>query len=290
MRVENGLRRALERGEFRLVYQPQVELDTGRVCGFEALLRWTDADGTVVPPDQFIPVAEASGLIGPIGDWVLHMACVQARNWQLATGESRRIAVNASAVQIMSAGFATRVGGILRAAGVDPRLIELEITETAFMSDLAAAAATLHELRRLGLHIALDDFGTGYSSLSYLKQLPIDTVKIDSRFIRDFNETREGVALVSAIVGMAHGLGIRVVAEGVETPEILAMLRSLGCDQAQGYLISRPVPVREALEKCFSEFVVDAGDGSTPIGWRRVARGLDDEAQRPLPRAAAGGG
>jgi EAL domain-containing protein (putative c-di-GMP-specific phosphodiesterase class I) len=178
---------------------------------------------------------------------VLHTACLQALEWQRATGIARRVAVNVSAVQIMSYGFAERVGAILRSAHVDPRLVELEITETAFMSDLAAAATTLRQLRNLGLHISLDDFGTGYSSLSYLKQLPIDSLKIDSRFVKDFNETREGVALVSAIVGMAHGLGIRVIAEGVETTNSLSLLKQLGCDEVQGYVVSPPLPAREAL-------------------------------------------
>ena len=247
MRIENGLRRALDRDELKLVYQPQVELASGRVSGFEALLRWTDADGTAIPPDHFIPIAESSGLIVAIGDWVLRTACLQGLEWQRATGIARRVAVNVSAVQIMSYGFAERVGAILRTAHVDPRLVELEITETAFMSDLAAAATTLRQLRNLGLHISLDDFGTGYSSLSYLKQLPIDSLKIDSRFVKDFHDTREGVALVSAIVGMAHGLGIRVIAEGVETVESLALLKQLGCDEIQGYVVSPPLPAREAL-------------------------------------------
>ena len=212
MRVENGLRRALERGEFTLLYQPQVELASGRMRGFEALLRWTDADGAAMEPQKFIPIAESCGLIVPIGEWVLEKACRQAHDWQLVGGVVHRVAVNISPVQITSPGFADRVAAILRSTHVDPRLIDLEITETAFMSDLAAAAATLRQLRRLGLHISLDDFGTGYSSLSYLKQLPIDSLKIDSRFVKDLRETREGAALVAAIVGMAHGLGIRVIA------------------------------------------------------------------------------
>jgi diguanylate cyclase (GGDEF)-like protein/PAS domain S-box-containing protein len=246
MRIESGLRRALDRDEFQLVYQPQVNMTTNVVTGFEALLRWTRPDEKSIGPDEFIPIAEASGLIGPIGDWVLHNACLQARSWQMVSDIPRRVAVNISAVQIMSADFAARVTTILKSTQVDPRLIELEITETAFMSDLVKASETLRDLRKLGLHIALDDFGTGYSSLSYLKQLPIDCVKIDSRFVRDLNNTREGVALVTAIIGMAHGLGIRVVAEGIETMPVFELLQSIGCDQAQGYLISRPVSAEEA--------------------------------------------
>ncbi len=247
MKIENGLRLALENNQLELAYQPQLDLATGAVCGMEALLRWTDAEGCVVRPDEFVPIAESSGLISLIGDWVLQKACLQARIWWKTTGVVRRVAVNVSAVQIMSEGYAERVAAILRTTEVEARLIELEITETAFMADLGTAATTLRQLRKLGLHITLDDFGTGYSSLSYLKQLPIDSVKIDSRFVRDLNDTREGVALVNAIVGMAHGLGIRVVAEGVESLDVLALLKRLGCDEAQGYLLSRPVPVGDAL-------------------------------------------
>jgi EAL domain-containing protein (putative c-di-GMP-specific phosphodiesterase class I) len=254
MRIENGLRRALERNELTLVYQPQVELMTGRVRGFEALLRWTDAGGTAMEPQKFIPIAESSGLIVPIGEWVLEKACRQAHDWQLVGGVVHRVGVNISPVQITSPGFADRVAAILRSTHVDPRLIDLEITETAFMSDLAAAATTLRQLRRLGLHISLDDFGTGYSSLSYLKQLPIDSLKIDSRFVKDLRETREGAALVAAIVGMAHGLGIRVIAEGVETVDALNMLKELGCDEAQGFLISPAVGAREAFALAGTEF------------------------------------
>jgi EAL domain-containing protein (putative c-di-GMP-specific phosphodiesterase class I)/GGDEF domain-containing protein len=258
MRVENGLRRALERGEFTLVYQPQVDIKTGRMRGVETLLRWTDSAGVVMEPQKFIPIAEQSGLVVPIGDWVLEKACRQAHDWQLVGGIVHRVGVNISPVQITSPGFADRVAAILRATHVDPRLIDLEITETAFMSDLGAAAATLRQLRRLGLHISLDDFGTGYSSLSYLKQLPIDSLKIDSRFVKDLRETREGAALVAAIVGMAHGLGIRVVAEGVETEDALNTLRELGCDEAQGYLMSPPLTAREAFALAGADFPIRA--------------------------------
>jgi EAL domain-containing protein (putative c-di-GMP-specific phosphodiesterase class I) len=174
-----------------------------------------------------------------------------ARSGQVASDVPRRVAVNisaVSAVQIMSTGFAARVTAILKSTQVDPWLIQLENTETAFMSNLAKASEILRDLRKLGLHILLDDFGTGYSSLSYLKQLPIDCVKIDSCFVRDIHDTREGFALVTAIIGMAHGLGIRVVAEGVETAEAFELLKSIGCDQAQGYLISRPVAADAAAK------------------------------------------
>ena len=199
----------------------------------------------------------------PIGDWVLQQVCLQAREWQNAS-VVQRVAVNISAVQITSHGFADRVAAILRSTQVDPRLIELEITETAFMSDLGTAATTLRQLRQLGLHISLDDFGTGYSSLSYLKQLPIDSLKIDARFVKDLHETREGIALVAAIVGMAHGLGIRVIAEGVETATVLSVLRELGCDEAQGYMISPPLPAREAFALAGAGFAVAMPAGPAP--------------------------
>jgi diguanylate cyclase (GGDEF)-like protein len=271
MRLENGLRRALDRDEFVLLYQPQIELASGRMRGLEALLRWTDSSGTSINPQEFVPVAESCGLVVPIGDWVLEEACAQAREWQQTGGVVHRVGINISPVQIMSPGFADRVAAILQSTQVDPRLIDLEITETAFMGDLAAAAATLRQLRRLGLHISLDDFGTGYSSLSYLKQLPIDSLKIDARFIKDLHETREGAALVSAIVGMAHGLGIRVVAEGVETTDALKLLKELGCDEAQGFLISRPLPAREVLALAASKFPV--GGPSADTDWRPAASG-----------------
>jgi diguanylate cyclase (GGDEF)-like protein/PAS domain S-box-containing protein len=289
-RIESGLRRALERDELQLVYQPQIELATGKVCGLEALLRWNDADGTPVPPDQFIPIAESTGLIGAIGDWVLERGCRQAHAWQQESGVARRVAVNVSAVQIMSKGFSDRVAAILEATGVDPRLIELEITETAFMSDLVTAASKLRDLRRLGLHIALDDFGTGYSSLSYLKQLPIDSVKIDSRFVRGLNDTREGVTLVTAIVGMAHGLGIRVVAEGVESPHILQLLARLGCDEAQGYVISRPVPVAEAFAAAESEYELSEDAVVRRAALRRIAPHAVPVAAPAAPAAASASG
>jgi diguanylate cyclase (GGDEF)-like protein/PAS domain S-box-containing protein len=263
MRIESGLRRALERNEFKLVYQPLISLTSGKTVGLEALLRWSDADGNSVPPSEFIPVAETTGLIGAIGDWVLHMACVHARNWQRVSGESRRVAVNVSAVQIMSPGYADRVAAILNATGVDSRLVELEITESAFISNLAAAAETLHALRRIGVHISLDDFGTGYSSLAYLTQLPIDSIKIDARFVRALSDTPNGTALVTAIVRMAHDLGIRVIAEGVESAEKLALLRRIGCDQAQGYVISKPVPFQEIVAMGDAEYAIEAN-----VAWR----------------------
>jgi len=236
--------------------------------GMEALLRWTDASGNSMKPQEFIPIAESCGLIVPIGEWVLESVCAQAQEWQRATSVLQRVAINVSPVQIMSPGFADRVAAILRATEVDPRLIDLEITETAFMTDLVAAAAALRQLRRLGLHISLDDFGTGYSSLSYLKQLPIDSLKIDSRFVKDLHE-RESAALVAAIIGMAHGLGIRVVAEGVETPAALNLLKEMGCDEAQGFLISPPISAREAFELAATEFTVRAQPAAD--GERRTA-------------------
>jgi len=245
MRVENGLRRALERGEFTLLYQPQVELASGRMRGFEALLRWTDALGLAMEPQKFIPIAESCGLIVPIGEWVLEKACRQAHDWQLVGGVVHRVAVNISPVQITSPGFADRVAAILRSTHVDPRLIDLEITETAFMSDLAAAAATLRQLRRLGLHISLDDFGTGYSSLTQLYQMPFSEMKIDKSLVMNVPQSREATTMIGSLIELAHNLSLKVCAEGVENRDALDVLAKMKCDRCQGYFISRAIPAAE---------------------------------------------
>lgn len=259
-RLERGLRQALERDELHVVYQPQLELASGLVRRFEALLRWMPRGGQPVPPDRFIGVAESTGLINPIGDWVLEQACRQACAWARTSGRPRGVAINISPIQIMAPDFVERVGRIIARTGVDPAVVELEITETAFMNDPDAAAVTLQALRRIGVRIALDDFGTGYSSLGYLKQLPIDTLKIDTRFVRDLHDSSEGIALVQAIIAMAHGLGIRVIAEGVETVEALQLLERLGCDEVQGYVIARPLPASEAIVAGAARYMLSDGE------------------------------
>lgn len=237
---EMALRLAIDRHEFRLLYQPKVSLLRDRVVGVEALLRWEHPQDGPVPPLEFIPHAEASGLIVPIGAWVLHEACAQAVSWAALRPEDPiAVSVNVSGRQFDAAIVAT-VEHAVRSTGVDPALICLEVTESVLMKDAASAARTLRELKSLGVAISVDDFGTGYSSLAYLKRFPIDELKIDRAFISGLGDDPEDTAIVAAVVAMAHALGIEVVAEGVETADQLRRLRGLGSDQAQGFLFSPP--------------------------------------------------
>ncbi len=245
LQMESDLRLAIERGEFMLYYQPKVSLNNGHLLGFEALLRWQHPTRGFVSPADFIPVAERCGMIIPIGEWVIQMAARQARLWQKINVEPVRVAVNLSSVQLRSERFVDQVQALLESVELESKLFEVEITESVFMDDIEAAARVLRKLRNLGVHVSLDDFGTGYSSLSYLRQLPIDSLKIDGSFISDIAAEPKGAALVSAIIGMAHQLGIRVVAECVETAEQMMVLQEMQCDEAQGYLLSAPLPISE---------------------------------------------
>ncbi|TCO80923.1 PAS domain S-box-containing protein/diguanylate cyclase (GGDEF)-like protein [Plasticicumulans lactativorans] len=253
--IENGLRHALERGEFAIYYQPQVALADARLTGLEALLRWHAADGTVVPPDRFVPIAEESGLIVPIGEWALREACRQARRWRDAGLATVPVALNLSAVQFHRAEIATVLHDALWESGLEPRHIALEVTESTLM-DADVAAATLEQLHELGVALAIDDFGTGYSNLGYLKRFPIDRLKIDRSFVRDIVTDPNDAAIVCAVIRLAHTLGLRVVAEGVETVEQLDFLRRQGCDEAQGYLFSPPLP-----EAAVTALLQDGGFG-----------------------------
>ncbi|MGQ0709052.1 MAG: EAL domain-containing protein [Rhodoferax sp.] len=245
LHLEVGLRRALEQQEFVLHYQPQVDLGSGRIIGAEALLRWIPREGEMVPPDQFIPVAEKTGLILPIGRWVFAAAADQLRAWLDAGLVPVPVAVNLSARQFQEPELARLLGAELIRAGLESRWLELEITESALMDNLERAQALLREFKALGLRISLDDFGTGYSSLSYLKRLPFDTVKIDRAFIQELTSKPEDAAIVRVIIGMAHSLGLKVIAEGVETEAQLGYLRSRNCDALQGYLFSKAVSASE---------------------------------------------
>lgn len=240
--VESGLRRALMQGEFELYYQPKVDIVSGRIGSAEALLRWQHPQRGLVLPADFIPIAEETGQILQIGNWVLHEACRQARRWQHDGLAPVRIAINVSAQHFRQKDIVTTVQRALQEADLDPKYLELEITETAIMKDAAASAAILAQLSRIGVHISIDDFGTGYSSLSYLRSFPLDKLKIDRSFIRNLPDNADDAAIVSTIVSLAHGLRLKVVAEGVETREQLDFLRLLGCDQYQGYYCSKPVP------------------------------------------------
>ena len=238
---EDELRRALARTEFRVVYQPKVSLATDRTIGVEALLRWHHPDRGVVPPLEFIPLAEESGLIIPIGSWVLEQACLQADRWRKALPGRLPItvAVNVSPRQFES-GLAVTFGEIIARSGIDPATICLEVTEGTVMADAVSAIETLRQLKALGPTISIDDFGTGFSSLAYLKKFPLDELKVDKSFVDGLGADPEDTAIVAAVMGMAHALGLRVVAEGVETADQAARLRQLGCDQAQGYYFGRP--------------------------------------------------
>lgn len=241
--LENQLRHALENGEFLLHYQPKVNLLTGRVTGAEALIRWLDPRSGLVAPGRFIPVLEEIGLIHEVGNWALAQSIRDYLRWCDAGLQAVRIAVNVSPLQLRQRDFAATVG---QAIGVDARAregIELEITEGVIMEDIAHNMASLAAIRESGVRIAIDDFGTGFSSLAYLARLPVDTLKVDRSFVADMAGAPRGLALVSTIVAMAHALGLQVVAEGVETREQEGLLRNLGCDEMQGFLFSKPVPV-----------------------------------------------
>jgi EAL domain-containing protein (putative c-di-GMP-specific phosphodiesterase class I) len=239
--LENALRRAIDNNEFELYFQPLFDLRDRSITGFEALVRWLDADGQLVAPSEFIEAAEDSGLIVPIGDWVLREALKQAKGWQ-TPGRTLSVAVNVSANQLSRAGFVESLRKLIREIGIDPARLELEVTENLIIEGASDARSTLDEVAGLGVGIAIDDFGTGYSGLAYLKRLPIDTVKIDQSFVRDLTIDPDDLAIVTAIVAMARGLGLDVIAEGVETEEQVDELKRLGCQRAQGYLFAKPMP------------------------------------------------
>jgi EAL domain-containing protein (putative c-di-GMP-specific phosphodiesterase class I) len=260
--MERSLRRALERGELRLHYQPQYEVASGRIVGIEALIRWEHPEQGLVSAARFMPFAEESGLILPIGEWVLDEACRQNRAWQDAGLKAVRVAVNISALQFRQAGFADTVRAALARSGLPAVYLELEVTESVIMHDAERVTAALEELKQMGLELAIDDFGTGYSSLSYLKRFPIDKLKIDQSFVRDITTDRDDAAITSAIIALTRNLGLKTIAEGVETREQLEFLRTHGCNEVQGYLLSRPVEA----DACAALLAAE-----TPIGGRQAA-------------------
>jgi diguanylate cyclase (GGDEF)-like protein/PAS domain S-box-containing protein len=239
--IEESLRRALERQEFAVHYQPIVNLMTGNITGAEALLRWTHPTRGLVPPAEFIPVAEDCGLILPIGNWILREACNQARAWADAGLPLSAMAVNISAMEFRDDHFLAGVFAILKDTGLDPRSLELELTESVLMKRAESTESILKTLRARGVQVAVDDFGTGYSSLSYLRKFSIDALKIDQSFVRQITTTPEETSIVTAVISMGRSLKLRVVAEGVETHEEMAFLQALQCDEAQGYYFSRPL-------------------------------------------------
>ena len=250
--LESQLRRALDRNEFTLYYQPRVNLFSGRVIGAEALLRWRHPDMGLVPPAQFIPILEDTGMIIPVGEWVLHQASQQNRIWQDLGLPRIRMAVNLSVRQFVQKELAGSILAILERVGLSPEYLELEITEDLLLEHNQTNIITLTKLRNQGIHISIDDFGTGYSSLSYLKRLPIDTLKIDQSFLRDIENDPDNKAITSAIIAMAGSLHLNVLAEGVETEEQLAFLRAQGCNEIQGFSFSQPLTAEE-----FERMLVD---------------------------------
>jgi EAL domain-containing protein (putative c-di-GMP-specific phosphodiesterase class I) len=239
--LENELRVALERGEFVLHYQPRVEIASRRIVGVEALIRWRSPERGLVPPGQFIPLLEETGLILAVGAWALERAARDYRAWAAARPAPPRIAVNVSAIQLRQRDFVERVRSALKPEGASPG-IDLEITESLVMQDVDATIGKLRELRALGVQIAVDDFGTGYSSLAYLARLPVATLKIDRSFVARMLQDPGSMTLVNSIVSLARSLGLTAVAEGVETEEQAAALQRAGCEQMQGYLFSPAVP------------------------------------------------
>jgi diguanylate cyclase (GGDEF)-like protein/PAS domain S-box-containing protein len=265
--LEDALRGAAGRGELLLHYQPQVRLAGGQIVGVEALVRWRHPERGMISPGTFIPLAEETGIIVPLGDWVLREALRQAHAWQGAGLQPPRVAINVSPRQLREPDFPERVAALLAEIGVAPDCIELEITETAVMENIETCVGVLDRLRAIGVHIALDDFGTGYSSLTHLRRLPIDTLKIGQVFVRDITDQPQAAALVSAVVFLGRTFHIdRLVVEGIETPAQLALLRGLGCDTAQGYLFARPEPPAAVGEKLRQGRITVPGTSDPPAG------------------------
>jgi EAL domain-containing protein (putative c-di-GMP-specific phosphodiesterase class I) len=240
--LEGDLRHALERGELELYYQPQINIASGQVTGVEALLRWNRPGHGVVGPKEFIPIAEETRLIVPVGEWVLRQACQQAKKWQGEGAPGFRMAVNLSPRQFQHSDLPLVIASALEYSGLAPGDLELEITESLAMQNTSWTIATLQRLREMGVQIAIDDFGTGHSSLNYLRSFPLDTVKIDQEFVQEIEFSAADRAIVSAVIGMARGLGLRVIAEGVETEPQFDFLSAQGCGEVQGFLFGEPVP------------------------------------------------
>jgi diguanylate cyclase (GGDEF)-like protein len=275
--LETALRHALERSEFSLHYQPKVDLVTRQITGVEALLRWTHPERGMLPPSQFIPLAEETGLIVPIGRWVLREACAQNMAWQRRGLRPVSMAVNLSPRQFVDESLLQDIDEALAASGMSPVLLQLEVTESMVMRNVPRAIKVLDAVQSRGIRLAIDDFGTGYSSMSLMKQFPIDTIKIDRSFVRDLPDDSEDRAIAQAIISMGKALGMTIVAEGVETAEQEAFLRNNACDEMQGYLFSKPVPAAE-LAKLLQPTALIA---SPPL---QPALNTAPQTSRPSPR------
>jgi predicted signal transduction protein with EAL and GGDEF domain len=241
--LEVDLRKAMTAGEFELFYQPQINIHGNEIAGYEALIRWYHPERGLVSPAEFIPVAEDTGLITPLGDWIIEQACRQAATWP----KNLNIAVNLSPAQFQRGGLVESVTRALKVTGLAPSRLELEITESVLLEDDEATFSTLHKLRRLGVRIAMDDFGTGYSSLSYLRSFPFDKIKIDQSFVRELSSRADCLAIVQSIASLGASLGMPTVAEGVETEDQFLQIRAAGCTDVQGYYFSRPKPASELV-------------------------------------------
>jgi EAL domain-containing protein (putative c-di-GMP-specific phosphodiesterase class I) len=245
MELENSLHKVIERRELRVYYQAQASLHTGRVVGMEALLRWQHASGEMISPATFIPLAEEIGLIFPIGEWMMRAACRQAKDWQKNGFEPLRLGINVSAQQFQDREFMDVLSRILEESEFEPKWLNVEITESVVIHDVRETIQKLRQLHAVGITVAIDDFGVGYSSLSYLKDFPIDQLKMDRSFVQNLPHSGNDAKIARHIVDMAHSLGLSVIAEGVETSEQLQFLKEIGCDEVQGYLLSRPVPAED---------------------------------------------
>jgi predicted signal transduction protein with EAL and GGDEF domain len=252
MTLENQLRRALEDASITVDYQPEFDLASNRLVRFEALARWTHPTLGAIPPSKFIPVAEESGLIVPLGAYIMERACTEAVGWQSLADHPIQVAVNVSSVQFARDAFVDEVFEMLKRTGLNPNLLEIELTESAMLVGVSRAAKSIQLLRSIGISFAIDDFGTGYSCLSYLPQLGFDALKIDRSFVKELIKRPETRAMVRSLVTLAHDLGMRVIAEGIETPAQLKLIEDMGGDEAQGYLLGRPTPDPVALLRCAS--------------------------------------
>jgi EAL domain-containing protein (putative c-di-GMP-specific phosphodiesterase class I) len=274
MEIEAGLRLALQENQFVLHYQPQAEIHGLGIVGMEALVRWNHPELGMVPPDRFIRVAEESGLIVPIGEWVLRTACRQLKLWQEAGFGGIRMTVNLSPRQFHQERLLDTVRSVLEETGLDAGsgALELELTESMVMQNITRTLETMAGLHALGLRVAIDDFGTGYSSLSYLKRFPISTLKIDRSFVRDITSDSDDAAIASTVVALGHSLKLKVIAEGVETTDQLVRLRHMGCDGVQGYYLSKPLPAEAASAFLRAAFSSASGQpaarsaGARPFG------------------------
>jgi EAL domain-containing protein (putative c-di-GMP-specific phosphodiesterase class I) len=276
--LENGLHQALERNEFVVHYQPQADIRTGEIVGVEALVRWQHPEKGLVLPHEFIPWAEDAGLIVPLGEWVLRTACAQAKAWQNAGLPPLRVAVNLSARQFQHSDLLEMMASVFAETGLEPRYLELEITESIAMQNGDLTINVLRGLRDLGIRIGIDDFGTGY--LSNLKNFHIDTLKIDQSFVRDLTTDPNDAAIATTVIAMAQSLNLKVIAEGVETPEQLDFLKERGCHEVQGYLISKALPA-SALKKLLKDRATEEATGAKPK--RSIRRPSLFSPPRPSP-------